>query len=77
MYYINVDEDELIILTDTVHGNQIICKTVEYSIDSMNCGFVLADNKIIFEAGEILDIGDLDTLFQAAYTIEIRTEDEE
>ena len=59
MYYINVDEDEIIVLTDIINGNQIICKTVEYSIDSMNCGFVLADNKIIFEAGEILDISDL------------------
>jgi hypothetical protein len=77
MYYIIVDEDEIIILTDTIHGNQVICKTVEYSIDSMNCGFVLADNKIIFEAGEVADIGELDTLFQDAYTIEIRTEDEE
>jgi hypothetical protein len=43
----------------------------------MNCGFVLADNKIIFEAGEVADINELDTLFQDAYTIEIRTEDEE
>ena len=42
MYYINVDEDEIIVLTDIINGNQIICKTVEYSIDSMNCGFVLA-----------------------------------
>jgi hypothetical protein len=77
MYYINVDEDEIIVLTDIINGKQIICKTIEYSIDSMNCGFVLADNKIIFEAGEILDISDLDTLFQDAYTTEIRTEDEE
>jgi len=77
MYYIIVDEDEIIVLTDIINGNQIICKTVEYSIDSMNRGFVLADNKIIFEAGEILDISDLDTLFQDAYTTEIRTEDEE
>lgn len=76
MYYIIVDEDEIIVLTDIISGNQIICKTVEYSIDSMNCGFVLADNKIIFEAGEVFDVSDLDTIFRDAYTIEIRTEEE-
>lgn len=77
MYYIIVDDDEIIILTDIISGNQIICKTVEYSIDAMNFGFVLADNKIIFEAGEISDVSELDTMFRDSYTIEIRTEDEE
>jgi hypothetical protein len=77
MYYIIVDEDEIIILTDNINGNQIICKTVEYSIDAMNCGFVLADNKIVFEAGEVFDVSDLDTIFRDAFTIEIRTEEEE
>jgi hypothetical protein len=76
MYYIIVDEDEIIVLTDIINGNQIICKTVEYSIDSMNCGFVLADNKIIYEAGEVSDVSELDTLFRDVYTIEIHTEEE-
>jgi len=76
MYYIIVDDDEIIVLTDIINGNQIICKTVEYSTNSMNYGFVLADNKIIFEAGEVADISELDTVFRDAYTIEIHTEEE-
>lgn len=76
MYYIIVD-DEIIVLTDIVNGNQILCKTVEYSIDSINHGFVLADNKIIFEAGEVEDVTELDTIFRDSYTIEIHTENED
>lgn len=71
MYYLLADDDELIVLTDIINGNQIHCSTVEYSIDSMNCGFVLADNRIIFEAGEVGDITELDTLFTDAFTIQI------
>jgi len=74
MYYIIVDDDEIIVLTDIISGNQIHCSTLEYSIDSMNCGFVLADNKIIFEAGEVSDTIELDTLFTDAFTIQIITE---
>ena len=74
MYYIIVDDDEIIVLTDIISGNQIHCSTLEYSIDSMNCGFVLADNKIIFEAGEVSDTVELDTLFTDAFTIQIITE---
>ena len=73
MYYIIVDDDEIIVLTDIINGNQIHCSTLEYSIDSMNCGFVLADNKIIFEAGEVSDTIELDTLFTDAFTIQIIT----
>ena len=76
MYYIIVDDDESIILTDIINGNQILCKTIEYSIDSMGYGFVLADNKIVFEAGEVEDVSDLDTLFRDAYTIEIQNQEE-
>ena len=76
MYYIIVDDDEIIVLTDIINGNQIHCSTLEYSIDSMNCGFVLADNKIIFEAGEVSDTIELDTLFTDAFTIQIITENE-
>ena len=76
MYYIIADDDELIVLTDIISGNQIHCSTLEYSIDSMNCGFVLADNKIIFEAGEVGDTSELDTLFTDAFTIQIITENE-
>lgn len=76
MYYIIVDDDEIIVLTDIINGNQIHCSTLEYSIDSMNCGFVLADNKIIFEAGEVSDTVELDTLFTDAFTIQIITENE-
>jgi hypothetical protein len=73
MYYIVVDDDEIIVLTDIINGIQIHCSTLEYSIDSMNCGFVLADNKIIFEAGEVSDTIELDTLFTDAFTIQIIT----
>lgn len=76
MYYIIADDDEIIVLTDIINGNQIRCSTLEYSIDSMNCGFVLADNKIIFEAGEVEDTVDLDTVFTDAFTIQIITEND-
>ena len=76
MYYIIADDDEIIVLTDIINGNQIHCSTLEYSIDSMNCGFVLADNKIIFEAGEVSDTIELDTLFTDAFTIQIITEND-
>ena len=77
MYYIVVDDDESIVLTDMATGNQIICKTVEYSINSMNYGFVLADNKIIFEAGIVDGTIDLDTVFLDSFTIQIVTDNEE
>jgi hypothetical protein len=76
MYYIVVDDDEIIVLTDIINGNQIHCSTLEYSIDSMNYGFVLADNKIIFEAGEVGDTSELDTLFTDAFSIQIITSEE-
>jgi len=76
MYYIVVDDDEIIVLTDIINGNQIHCSTLEYSIDSMNYGFVLADNKIIFEAGEVGDTTELDTLFTDAFSIQIITSEE-
>lgn len=74
MYYISVDEDETIVLTDIVNGNQILCKTVEYTVNSSGHGFVLADNRIIYDAGLVGDITDLDTEFTSAYTIEIISE---
>lgn len=77
MYYIVVDDDESIILTNLMSGNQIICKSVEYSIDAMNYGFVLADNKIVFEAGAVDGISDLDIVFSDSFTIQIVTENEE
>ena len=76
MYYIVVDDDEVIVLTNIIDGNQIHCNTLEYSIDSMNCGFVLADNTIIFEAGEVSDTDELDILFTDVFTIQIITENE-
>lgn len=77
MYYIIVDEDEIIVLTDVINGTQVLCRTLEYSINSSNLGFVLADNKIIFEAGEVSDTSELDTLFTESYTIQIVPENEE
>jgi len=77
MYYIVVDDDETIILTDLINGNQILCKAVEYSINTMNYGFVMADNKIIFEAGIVDGISDLDAVFTELYSIQIVTENEE
>jgi hypothetical protein len=77
MYYIIVDDDETIVLTDIVNGEQIFCKTLEYNINSSNLGFVLADNKIIFEADNITDTAELDTLFTESYTIQIITENED
>ena len=71
MYHIVTDDDEIIVLTDLINGNQIHCHTLEYYMDSMNYGFVLADNKIIFEAGEVEDIADLDTIFTDVFTIQI------
>lgn len=76
MYYIIADEDELIVVTNIINEMQIHCGTLEYSIDSINRGFVLADNKIIFEAGEISDMIELDTLFTDVFTIQIITSNE-
>jgi hypothetical protein len=42
----------------------------------MNCGFVLADNKIIFETGEVSNTDELDILFTDVFTIQIITENE-
>lgn len=77
MYYIIVDEDETIVLTNIISGDQIFCKTLEYNINSSNIGFVLADDEIIFEAGEVNDTVDLDTSFTETYTIQIITENED
>lgn len=77
MYYIIVDEDETIVLTNIVSGDQIFCKTLEYNINSSNIGFVLADNEVIFESGEVNDTVDLDILFTESYTIQIITENED
>lgn len=77
MYYIIVDDEETIVLTNIISGDQTFCKTLEYNINSSNIGFVLADNKIIFESNHVNDTSELDTLFTEEFTIQIITENEE